>query len=271
MIFYKTVSAGNDFIHIEVPRKPRQASMVRQRLAIRITCRHRGAGADGVVFYHVDGGRVFCDIYNRDGSRAEISGNGLSGLAAVLFFTRRFAGRVGVQTQIGCREVVQIDGRGHRFRLRVEIGVPDFVNRRFFPFIRDGQAGYRLRETVFYPVSVGNPHAVVTDGSHGSQEELQSLAQRLAKSDLFPLGVNVEIITALQKGHCAVYFHERGVGPTHSSSTGSAAVLAVLNRLGKAGGSLRVKTPSQELAVDGKERIWIENLTEIVYKGIYQP
>ena len=67
--------------------------------------------------------------------------------------------------------------------------------------------------------------------------------------------------------NCSIYYHERGVGRTLSSSTGSAAVYAVLQNQGQIGDHLLIQTPAGTIMVSGKDKIYIENSTKIMYKG----
>jgi diaminopimelate epimerase len=270
MKFFKTVSYGNDFIHVENDGKIPEGDKRKIELAKKISARHTGPGADGVVFYRVEGGRPICEIINRDGSPAEISGNGLSGLAAVLLSTKKFSKEVCVLTPVGDRSVSLISRDGNRFRLRVEIGNADFNNHSFFPFLRPKDLGYSDQGVTFYPVSTGNPHVVVdVSKQEYSKTDLEALGRTLAGSNLFPRGTNVEIIRELSSEECRVFFYERGVGPTESSSTGCAAVFAVLRQLGKIKDHLSIRVDYGKIEVFGDDRIYVENQSEIVYKGVF--
>ena len=92
---------------------------------------------------------------------AELSGNGMAGLAAVLFRRRLASSPLILQTPVGRRQVELLARRGPVFQLKVEIGRPDFSNRTFFPFLKNRQDRSLIDGLEFYPVSVGNPHAVV--------------------------------------------------------------------------------------------------------------
>jgi diaminopimelate epimerase len=278
MIFYKTSSFGNDFIAIDLetlpgavmkrgpasagrlrpspcgamPRRPLGASRDPQGelslggLAREICDRQRGVGADGVVFYRPQAQGARFAIHNRDGGAAELSGNGMAGLAAVLLQRRLARSPLNLQAAIGRRRVTLTRRQGPLFLLDVEIGVPDFAARGFFPFLREpqgrrplggpgqGQDSYRAAGVEFHPVSVGNPHAVVVYRQMPAAATLAALGKKLESHPLFPKRVNVEFVCFTSAQDCRVYFYERGVGPTQASSTGSAAVFAVLRRLGPA-------------------------------------
>ena len=277
MIFYKTSSFGNDFIEIDrreldtgsdngalasaMPRHPRGG------LAAAICDRQRGVGADGVVFFRIEKEKIHFEIFNRDGGRAELSGNGMAGLAAVLFQRRLAPSPVTLHTASGRRQVGLLARGGPVFQLNVEIGRPDFSNRRFFPFLKDKQDHYVIDGMEFYPVSVGNPHAVVILREVLGSDRLETLGKKLESHPLFPKRVNVEFVSFSDPENCRVFFYERGVGPTLASSTGSAAVFAVLRRLGKVRDSLVIDLGAEKIHVSWNQGIFIHNITRLVCRG----
>jgi diaminopimelate epimerase len=152
----------------------------------------------------------------------------------------------------------------------VEIGRPDFRDRSFFPFLARGQGAYRCGGVEFHPVAVGNPHAVVLCRQLPAAGRLEALGRRLEGHPLFPKRVNVEFVERPDgAGRCRVYFYERGVGPTQASSTGSAAVFAVLRGLGMAGERLEIECGQETLALRWQDGIHVRNRTRIVCRGEY--
>lgn len=277
MIFFKASSFGNDFL--VVGREGIPPGTDAGELARRICDAHDGVGADGVVFHGParaaapgKAGRgslaARFEIYNRDGGRAELSGNGMAALAAVLLRRRPTGSPLLLRTGIGSRRLRLLERHGPLFRFDVEIGRPDFARRASFPFLSKGQDGYRAAETEFYPVSVGNPHAVVLCRRLPGVARLEALGRKLERHPMFPGGVNVEFV---QPGgpSCRVYFYERGVGPTRASSTGSAAVFAVLRRLGLAGEQLQVEHEPEPIRLDWRDGIHIGIVTRLICKGDY--
>jgi diaminopimelate epimerase len=306
MIFYKASSFGNDFIEIELDRL-KAGGGDKGVLAREICDRQRGVGADGVVFYRVAGRkaslpgghaleiaamsghqplrgsslkrvsaspggekrRIDFRIFNRDGGEAELSGNGMAGLAAVVFQRRLAASPLALQSGIGPRRVELLGREGPVFHLSVEIGRPDFSDRSFFPFLKDGQESYSIDSLEFYPVSVGNPHAVVLCRDELKPVRLAALGKKIEGHAMFPKRVNVEFVQRTGDDSCRVFFYERGVGPTRASSTGSAAVFAVLRRLGLAGERLDIELGSERITVGWKRGIFIDNFTRMICRGEY--
>ena len=289
MIFYKTSSFGNDFIEIDESDLPAQGAD-KCLLAREICDPHRAVGADGVVFYRpgrqagvplgdcqagvplgdrARGHEFSFQIHNRDGGEAELSGNGMAGLAAVVFQRRLAASPLCLHTKSGSRRVALLGRDGPVFQLEVEIGRADFSNRKFFPFLKDMRDTCVIDGLEFYPVSVGNPHAVVLCQEELVVEKLPVLGKKLENHELFPFRVNVEFVYCTDAQHCQVFFYERGVGPTLASSTGSAAVFAVLRRLGLVKDRLLIDCGADKIAVTWKQGIFIHNFTRLICRGNY--
>ncbi len=267
MIVYKTSSAGNEFVHAEsgpgVPG-PDPASLARR------VCRE--FAADGAVFCSPRGDGVGFEIWNRDGSRAELSGNGMAGCAAVHFLRRRGGRELTLHTAVGPRRVREISRRGRAFRLRVEIGAADFASRPHFPFLEADRDAYECGALVFHPVSVGNPHAVVLLDREPDAAALLPVGERLERDRLFPDRCNVEFVFRDSPGSCRVLFWERGAGRTLASSTGSAAVFAVLRRLNLAGEELTVDGGGEPVRVQAEgASLFVENTTRVILRAAWWP
>ena len=102
-----------------------------------------------------------------------------------------------------------------------------------------------------------------------SDHKLQAMAKELASAPIFPQGTNVELVCQDTERPLQIFYYERGVGRTLFSSTGSAAVFAVMQRLKKIHDSLSLPTSLGNIKISGIRKIYLENFCEIVYKGIY--
>ncbi len=274
MIFYKTSTYGNDFIIVD------QAGFSgidseRGSFSKQICDRDNGIGSDGVVFYKtLDKGFGFI-IYNSDGSRAEISGNGMAGLSAVLFKIRGTGDELELSTDIGFRNIILKEKDKQGYIQLVDMGIPDFNKKEFFPFLISGKREYLFKGISFVPVSTGNPHAVIFLHKREDRKVLEDLGKIVESGNIFPEKTNVEFVFPIGQRNShniplvEVLFYERGAGITPFSSTGSAAVLAVLYKLGISGSSIFIKTEKESVAITYKKKIFIESYTKIVYKGEY--
>ncbi len=273
MIFYKSSSGGNDFILLEEHQLSKIHINKRTSFIRDICDRYRGVGGDGLISYRIEKEEIHFSIFNRDGSKAELSGNGMSGLASLLFYTSNSANTVILSTDSGPKKITLLNRKKNIFKLSVEIGEPDFFNIQQFPFLKRNQFEYQLDNISFYPVSVGNPHVVIFIDKNLRESDLEQKGKDIENSVLFPTRTNVEFISNLEssgnKKIVTPFFYERGVGKTELSSTGSAAIFAVLRNLDLTSDNLIIKTGDIITKVSGKNNIYIENSTEIVYKGTY--
>jgi diaminopimelate epimerase len=163
-------------------------------------------GADGVLeVVSVAEGEVEIVIWNTDGSRAEMSGNGTR-IAAAWLAER--TGRTAVSVRVGEREVtarVRADGQIEQDIGQVTVGPAEVVD------------GVR-----FVPVSVGNPHAVVV----GDPDDIVRIGPTLETHARFPERTNVQVVRVDGPGEVTARVWERGVGETASSGTSAVAVAA---------------------------------------------
>ena len=80
--FVKAHACGNDFIYVE---KDDVRDVALAPLAREICDRHTGVGADGLIVYEPTSGGASMQLFNADGSRAAVSGNGVRALGALLY------------------------------------------------------------------------------------------------------------------------------------------------------------------------------------------
>jgi diaminopimelate epimerase len=210
---------GNDFlvlldldgIH---PVSPEQA--------VALCHRHEGIGADGVIRVTAGTGdaHVTMHLLNADGSRAEMSGNGIRCLAQAVFQAGLATPPVlRVATDAGTRTVTVLSRGGPRtHRFSVEMGQAKVGESQ--PEWVEGEVLRAVR------VDVGNPHVVLHWGGPALPEvdELVAIGARIDGAT--PGGVNVEIIRPDSAGHLDMVVYERGVGPTQACGTGACAVVA---------------------------------------------
>ncbi|MDN6387612.1 MAG: diaminopimelate epimerase [Corynebacterium sp.] len=265
---------GNDFILVPDPEATVDLS---EELVQSLADRHRGIGADGVIRIATTGallaagvleqrpegvrdGDWFMDYRNADGSVAEMCGNGvrvfahaLSALSLVGEDDRSADGTVPVGTRAGRRDVRIHSVDDTDAEVSVDMGVPRVTGRSSATLAGASYEGVG--------VDMGNPHlACVVPGL--TPDALAALPVDQAPGydeGVFPDGVNLELVTALQDDTVHMRVHERGVGETLSCGTGTvaAAVAAVAavdaaDRAGEDGAgsrTVRVVIPGGEVAV----------------------
>jgi diaminopimelate epimerase len=201
---------GNDFL---VADDPELGDLEHADLARRLCDRRRGVGADGLLLIGNAPGRTArMTLYNADGSRAEMSGNGIRCFAqAVAMRSGSFDDQL-ITTDAGDR-VVQLEATEAPATIlaSVDMGV---VERLDEPTGWD-QLGCHPDRPVAH-LGLGNPHAVVG-------------VDDVVDVDLATLGakvphVNLEIVQAGERQHeVRMRVHERGAGITEACGTGACA------------------------------------------------
>jgi diaminopimelate epimerase len=221
-------------------------------LAPTLCDRHRGVGADGLIHGAAggDGADVTMTLFNADGSRAEMSGNGIRCLAhAVVWSSGEWSDTVVIDTVVGRRALRLRGGTpGTAVPDEVVVEVP-------MGAVGPGPASDSLADALgahrHLTRDVGNPHLVV-EVPDPAVVALAELGPRLEAS--FPSGVNVEVV-AVSDGVVDLAVWERGVGVTEACGTGACAAAHAARQWGLVGDSVAVRMPGGEALVvlDGDE------------------
>lgn len=199
---------------------------------------HTGVGADGVLeVVEVHGAEASVAVWNPDGSRAELSGNGAR--IAAMWLARR-SGVAFPRVRMGERTIpARIEGDHVEVDLGpVDVGRPEALELE----------GERLELT---PVSIGNPHAVLR--REPTREELLRLGPLVERHVRFPERTNVQLVRAEGPNDLTVRVWERGVGETSTSGSSAAAAAAVAVAHGWCETPVRVHLPGGTLTVDIRE------------------
>jgi diaminopimelate epimerase len=258
----KAHAFGNDFILLDTGAlgvAHAEGTPARAQLARALCERHRGAGGDGVIFYAATPQGASMRLLNADGSRSEVSGNGVRCLAA--WIARQRGARPGtviaIDTEAGTKSLELLAQAGGRMTFRAAMGEPEALTR-----VTLTAAGQTVEAVT---LRVGNPQCVVL--GELSPERLRGLAAALAVHPHFPDGTNVELATVDDPGHVRILIWERGVGPTEASGTGACAAAVAAMAYGGAardvavvspGGTQRVEWTSGGLFLTG----WAEMILE---------
>jgi diaminopimelate epimerase len=233
--FEKWEGLGNDFVVLEGARMTPEA-------ARRLCDRRRGVGADGVLI--VDRAPARMQVWNADGSRPEMCGNGLRCVAAYLVARGLSGEGLSIRTDAGARRCDVASGGEDLYDVAVEMGRA----RLGEPLI---VAAFG-REHRFAWVDVGNPHAVTFEPyAEGAIDALGPIVATAPAE-----GVNVELcqVAPAEPGgarRIEVAVWERGVGRTLACGTGACAVAAAACEIGLSpfGAPIQIGLPGGDLRV----------------------
>ncbi len=261
MHFWKMHGTGNDYIYVDASKETIEQP---EQLAVEICKRRFGIGADGLILLHPSKvGDVRMEMYNADGTRGSMCGNGIRCAARFAYEQGLvFEKKMQIETDCGLRQVELLLGKKVPSQAVVDMGEPII------------EAGQRVKGIVpiLYPVSVGNPHGVMFD-LFQTEEELTRRGQMINRREYFPEGINVEFVQVIDRQNIQVQVWERGSGFTLSCGTGAVASAALCMEKGMTEEKVQVHLPGGSLIV-WKEAItghfFLQGPAEKVYEGNYE-
>ncbi len=252
----KAHAYGNDFLFAPLEQVGAEE---RARLARSICDRHTGVGADGLVFYSQTETGATMVLYNADGGVAEVSGNAVRCLAAIVATDRKGAREVVIDTDAGAIPLTLVGVAGERMRFEAMMGQPTGLARRSLEVAGD--------QIEVVQLSVGNPQCIVL-GVPVDEERLQRLGPVLATHPAFPAGSNVELVEVQLPSRIRILIWERGVGPTASSGTGACASAVAAAAYGGASRDVEVVCPGGTQHVSWTDTgIRLTGWAEVVLRG----
>ena len=235
MKFTKMHGIGNDYVYVNCLKEKVEDPAEAARF---VSDRHFGIGSDGLILIKPSEVADFqMDMYNADGSRSEMCGNGVRCVAKYVYdYGLTDKTEVDIETGAGIKHIVLTIRDGKVEKARVDMGEPilkpelvpvkgegdKLVNE---PILVDGQQ-YRMT-----CVSMGNPHAVVFLDEDVKDLDIEKIGPKFENHERFPKRTNTEFMNVLDRHTMSMRVWERGSGETLACGTGTCAsvVAAVLN------------------------------------------
>lgn len=236
MKFTKMQGCGNDYVYVngfteKIGDKPAFVKAVSDR--------HFGVGGDGAIFINPSDEADFeMEMYNADGTRAEMCGNGIRCVAKYVY-----------DKGLTDKEQVSIVSFGNvkYVDLYVEDGQVSSVKVNMGAPVLDAEkvpVKSVMKQSVDEPiivkekeyrmtcVSMGNPHAVVFM-EDVAKLDIASVGPLFENHRVFPNRTNTEFVEVVDRTHVNMRVWERGTGETLACGTGCCAtvVACVLNGL----------------------------------------
>ena len=268
MKFTKMHGCGNDYVYINGFEEQVEN---KSEVAIKVSDRHIGIGGDGAIFINPSERADFeMEMYNADGTRAEMCGNGIRCVAKYVYdkgLTNKTTLSIESFSQIKYIDLTVENGKVSM--VKVNMGAPE-LRASYIPvdvtkieseeknklqtsesqvtMAHIGETGTvqgELRESVINQsitvdgveyhmtaVSMGNPHAVMfVDDVQGF--ELEKIGPLFEHHPCFPKRVNAEFVKIIDRKNVEMRVWERGTGETLACGTGCCAtvVACILNGL----------------------------------------
>jgi len=280
MKFTKMHGIGNDYIYIDCFQEDVENP---EELAIRLSDRHFGIGGDGIILI-LPSVVADCrmDMYNADGSRGKMCGNGIRCVAKYLFDQGMVEdANIRIETQSGIKNIKLNLRNGSLADITVDMGKPVLIPESIpvhWTGTGAGPSDRIIAETIDVggqPVSVtcvsmGNPHTIlfVDDVATAPVETLGRQIETLA---MFPDCTNVEFIERVDDSTIRMRVWERGSGETLACGTGACAsvVACVLN--GKTKRNVCVKLTGGDLMISWDEKtgsVFMTGPAKKVFTGV---
>ncbi|MHB9078025.1 MAG: diaminopimelate epimerase [Pirellulaceae bacterium] len=228
MKFTKMHGAGNDYVYVDCFAEPLPDDP--PNLARRIAHRRFGVGGDGLILIRpseIADARM--QMFNADGSEAEMCGNGIRCVAKYVF-DHGICPRetLSIETGAGVLRLDLLVNGGRVERVRVDMGEPILESPRI-PTTLSGSpvvnrelvvGGQVLSVTC---VSMGNPHCVIFV-ERATDQHVLGLGPQIECDPHFPARVNVEFVEVESRTVVRQRTWERGSGETWACGTGASAV-----------------------------------------------
>jgi diaminopimelate epimerase len=257
--FWKAHAYGNDFLYVE---QAGVTGAALDALAREMCDRHTGIGADGLIVFERTAAGARMILFNADGGRAEVSGNGVRGLGALLAHDTNHVGiELIIETEGGIKRLTRIGREGSQQLFRASMGVP--------AGLRQEQVTVGGEPVTLVVMSMGNPQAVIL-GPLPDDERFARLGARLERHPMFPERTNVEFAQVEAPTRVRIRIWERGVGPTTSSGTGSCASLVAAAAYGGAAKDAEVIAPGGAQRVEWRDdAVYLTGTAEVLCQGAW--
>ena len=237
MKFTKMHGCGNDYVYVncfeETVDNPSE-------VAKYVSDRHFGIGSDGLILIKPSDVADFeMEMYNADGSRGEMCGNGIRCVGKYVYdYHLTDKTQIRVETLAGIKYLNLLVEDKKVSWVRVNMGAP-ILEADQIPTTFEGSSvidqpmtvvGKEYRVTC---VSMGNPHCVIFLDEDITDLDLEKIGPEFEHHARFPKRVNTEFVNRIDDTHLRMRVWERGSGETWACGTGTCAtvVAAILNGL----------------------------------------
>ena len=277
MKFTKMQGIGNDYVYINCFKERVENP---SELAVRLSNRNYGIGSDGLILIRPSDRADFeMEMYNADGSRGEMCGNGIRCVGTYVYdYGLTEKTQVTVDTLAGIKYLELTVENGKVTEVQVDMGSPILVPEEI-PVIAEGSCvvdepilagGREYRMTA---VSMGNPHAVVyVEDVKGM--DLGKIGPAFEMHERFPKRVNTEFVRVIDRHTVEMRVWERGSGETLACGTGACAVAvaSILNGLTEPevtvkllGGDLKIRWDQDA------NKVYMTGPAQVVFDGENNP
>lgn len=253
MKFTKMQGCGNDYVYVNCFEEKIDD---RPEMARKVSNRNFGIGSDGLIcICPSDSADFKMDMYNADGSRAQMCGNGIRCVGKYVFekgMTDKT--KLTIETGGGIKELNLNVENGIVKSVRVDMGSPE-LRPQFIPVAEHGKSFINRSvivgsdEYFVTALSLGNPHAVVFVKDVDALD-LKTLGPKFENHPLFPERVNTEFVEVIDRNTIKMRVWERGSGETLACGTGATASATASMLNGHTENAVAVRLRGGELLIE---------------------
>ena len=274
MKFTKMQGIGNDYVYVNCLQETIENP---SELAKKISDRHYGVGSDGLIMINPSDKADFeMEMYNADGSRGEMCGNGIRCVAKYVYdYGLTDKTSISVETLAGIKYLDLTVEVAKVVLVKVDMGKP-MLRPEEVPVVSEKEEvidepitvdGQEYRMTC---VSMGNPHAVVFIDQDVKEFPLETVGVKFENHERFPKRVNTEFVNVLDRHTAQMRVWERGSGETLACGTGACAVAVACALNGLTEDEVTVKLLGGDLQIKWdreKNTVYMTGPAEVVFDG----
>lgn len=273
MKFTKMQGLGNDYVYVNCFKETIENP---PEMAKKVSNRNFGIGSDGLIMINPSDVADFeMEMYNADGSRSEMCGNGIRCVGKYVYdYGLTEKEHISVETLAGIKYLDLTVEDGKVKLVKVDMGSPELVPENI-PIVADGDSvidepinvnGTEYRMT---GVSMGNPHAVVyVEDVKGL--DIETIGPAFENHERFPNRVNTEFVKVLDRNTVEMRVWERGSGETMACGTGACAVAVACILNGLTEDKVTVKLLGGDLQIEWDkeaDKIYMTGPAEVSFDG----
>lgn len=274
MKFTKMQGLGNDYVYVNCfeEKIENPPAVVRY-----VSDRHFGIGSDGLIMINPSEVADFeMEMYNADGSRGEMCGNGIRCVAKYVYdYGLTDKTQISVETLGGIKYLDLTVEDGKVVLVKVDMGKPE-LKSDLIPIISENEKvidePIEVDGQVYHMtgVSMGNPHTVIYVDDVKNLD-LEKIGPKFENHERFPKRINTEFVHCIDRNTVEMRVWERGSGETLACGTGACAVAvaSILNNLTDTRVTVKLLGGDLQIEWDQKKNhVFMTGPAKVVFDGV---
>lgn len=276
MEFTKMQGLGNDYVYVNCFKEKIENP---SEMAVKVSDRHFGIGSDGLILIKPSEVADFeMEMYNADGSRGEMCGNGIRCVAKYVYdYGLTDKTSISVETLGGIKYLDLTVEHGKVTLVKVDMGTP-ILKPELIPIVAKGETVIDEpimvggKEYHMTGVSMGNPHDVIFMDDIKNLE-IEKIGPLFENHERFPNRINTEFVNVIDRHTAQMRVWERGSGETLACGTGACAVAVACILNGLTENTVTVKLLGGDLQIEWdreKNTVYMTGPAEVSFDGVWK-